>query len=274
MIEFEEKIRLMNSAAHSPFPMDFSDLHDKRVLITAGATGIGKAIVEAFLAEGARVVVGQRDFAKLQPLLDEYSPQLHGFQVDVSRPDECEQLVADATEVLGGLDVLVNNAAVTGAPAARWFLDETREHIDTVLDTNLKGVIHCSLHAARRMKESGGGVIIHISSIGAFGAQQTASIYCASKAALTGLTQSMALELTAHSIRVVAVAPGDIRIEKSGDVAATHQSLNVDPRFVPTTPLGFGEPHDIGNLVAFLASKHAKFVTGVTWIVDGGWLCY
>jgi NAD(P)-dependent dehydrogenase (short-subunit alcohol dehydrogenase family) len=254
--------------------MDFSDLQDKRVLVTAGATGIGKAIVEAFLAEGARVAVGQRDFAKLQPLLDEYSPQLHGFQVDVSRPEECEKLVTDAARVLGGLDVLVNNAAVTGTPAARWFLDETREHIDAVLDTNLKGVIHCSLHAARHMKESGGGVIVHISSIGAFGAQQTASIYCASKAALTGLTQSMALELAAHNIRVVAVAPGDIRVEKSGEVAAAHDSLKMDPRFVPSTPLGRGEPRDIGSLVAFLASQNAKFVTGTTWIVDGGWLCY
>jgi NAD(P)-dependent dehydrogenase (short-subunit alcohol dehydrogenase family) len=251
------------------------DLQGKRVLVTAGAAGIGKAIVEAFLSEGARVVVGQRDFAKLQPLLDQYAPQLSGFQVDVSRADECETLVANAIGVLGGLDVLVNNAAVTGAPAARWFLDETPEHIDAVLDTNLKGVVHCSLHAARQMRQQGtGGAIIHISSVGAFGAQQTASIYCASKAALTGLTQSMGLELASHKIRVVAVAPGDIRIEKSGDVVATHDSLKIDPRFVPSTPLGYGEPNDIGGVVAFLASQHAKFVTGTTWVVDGGWLCY
>jgi NAD(P)-dependent dehydrogenase (short-subunit alcohol dehydrogenase family) len=254
--------------------MDFSDLRDKRVLITAGATGIGKAIVEALLAEGACVAVGQRDFAKLQPLLDAHSPQLCGFQVDISHPEECEKLVADATRVLGGLDVLVNNAALTGAPAARWFLDETPDHINDILDTNIKGVIHCSLHAARHMKETGGGVIIHISSIGAFGAQQAASIYCASKAALSGLTQSMAVELARHNIRVVAVAPGDIRIENSEADANARQKLQTDPRFVPNTPLGHGEPSDIGNLVAFLSSRNAKFVTGTTWVVDGGWLSY
>ena len=255
--------------------MNFSDLRNKRVLVTAGATGIGKAIVEAFLEEGACVVVGQRDFAKLEPLLEKHAPQLHGFQVDVSRPEECEKLVADAVGVLGGLDVLVNNAAVTGVPAARWFLEETPEHIDTVLDTNLKGIIHCSLHAARQMvKQNSSGAIIHISSVGAFGAQQAGSIYCASKAALTGLTQAMGLELAPHKIRVVAVAPGDIRIEKSGVVASTHQSLKIDPRFVVNTPLNPGEPQDIGSVVAFLASDNAKFVTGTTWIVDGGWLSY
>lgn len=255
--------------------MDFSDLRDKRVLVTAGAAGIGKAIVEALLAEGARVAVGQRDFAKLRTLLDAHSPQLCGFQVDVSHPEECEKLVADATRVLGGLDVLVNNAALTGAPAARWFLDETPDHIDAILDTNIKGVIHCSLHAARQMKAQGtGGAIIHISSIGAFGAQQAASIYCASKAALTSLTQGMAVELAPHHIRVVAVAPGDIRIENSEADATVRQILQTDPRFVPNTPLGHGEPCDIGSLVAFLASRNAKFVTGTTWVVDGGWLSY
>lgn len=255
--------------------MDFSDLQNKRVLITAGAAGIGKAIVEAFLAEGAHVVVGQRDFAKLEPLLEKHAPRLHGFQVDVSRPEECEKVVADAVGVLGGLDVLVNNAAVTGVPAARWFLEETADHIDTILDTNLKGIIHCSLHAARQMVEQhSGGAIIHISSVGAFGAQQASSIYCTSKAALTGLTQAMGLELAPHKIRVVAVAPGDIRIEKSGRVAEAHHDLKIDPRFVPSTPLDPGEPQDIGSVVAFLASNNAKFVTGTTWVVDGGWLSY
>lgn len=255
--------------------MDFSDLKDKRALVTAGATGIGKAIVEELLAAGVRVVAGQRDFQKLQPLLDKYPEQLHGFPVDVSVPAQCEQLVADAIGVLGGLDILVNNAAVTGVPGSKWFLEETPDHVDTVFDTNVKGVVHCSLGAARQMVAQGtGGVIIHISSVGAFGAQQTSSIYCASKAALTGLTQTMAVELAKHRIRVVAVAPGDIRIEKSADVAATAEALKVDPRFVPNTPLGFGEPHDIGRVVTFLASRNAKFVTGTTWVVDGGWLSY
>ena len=263
--------------------MDFSDLKDKRVLVTAGAAGIGKAIVETFLAEGARVAVGQRDFSKLAPLLDKY-PQLHGFAFDASVPAQCEKLVHDATQVLGGLDVLVNNAAVTGIPAARWFLDEDPAHVDAVLDTNIKGVVHCSLHAARQMvkqkaeqKQNGqesGGTIIHISSVAAYGAQQMAAVYCASKAALTALTQSMALELAPHQIRVVAVAPGDIRIENSDQIAEAREGLQPDPRFIPSTPLDTGEPVDIAATVVFLASRNAKFVTGTTWVVDGGWLSY
>ena len=255
--------------------MDFSDLKGKRALVTGGATGIGKAIVEELLANGVQVVVGQRDFSKLQPLLEKYAPQLHGFAFDAAKPEACEELVCQAIETLGGLDILVNNAAVTGTPAARWFLDETREHIDSVIDVNLKSVIQTSVGAARQMVAQGtGGVIIHISSIGAFGAQQTASVYCASKAALTGLTQAMAVELARHAIRVVAVAPGDIQIEKSQAIANAVGSLQPDPRFVPHTPLGSGEPQDIGSLVTFLVSQNAKFVTGTTWVVDGGWLAY
>lgn len=257
--------------------MNFSDLSGKRALVTAGAGGIGKAIVEGLLAEGVRVVVGQREWEmdKLQPLLEKYAGSLHGFPVDITKPEECAALVQHAVDRLGGLDILVNNAAVTGVPAARWFLAENAEHIDTVIDTNLKGTIHASLPAARQMaKQGSGGVIIHISSVGAFGGQQTASVYCASKAAITGLTQSMALELAQHNIRVVAVAPGDIRIEKSGDVSSNIEALKINPALVPTTPLGFGEANDIGSVVTFLVSQNAKFVTGTTWVVDGGWLSY
>ncbi len=255
--------------------MNLGDLKGKRALVTGGATGIGKAIVETLLAEGVRVAVGQRQFSKLEPLLARHGTNLVGFPVDVSSADACKKLVKDAAKALGGLDILVNNAAVTGAAALCWFLEETREHVDTTIDTNLKGVIHCSIAAARQMvQQKKGGVIIHISSVAAFGAQQTGSIYCATKAALSGLTQGMAVELAPHKIRVVAVAPGDIQIEASTMAARRVEAANPDPRFCSNTPLGKGEPDDIGNVVAFLASDRAKFVTGVTWLVDGGLMSY
>lgn len=266
--------------------MALSELKGKRALVTAGAAGIGKAIVEALLGQGVRVAVGQRNVAKLEPLLKKYgskgnhataghAPQLVGFPVDTSRSAECKRLVRDAVAALGGLDILINNAAVTGVPAASWFLKETAEHVDAIVDTNLKGVIHCSIAAARQMVEQKqGGVIIHISSVGAFGGQQAGSVYCATKAALTGLTQTMALELAQHRIRVIAVAPGDIRVETAAMVRDQLQTMQVDPRFIPQTPWGAGAPEDIGSVVAFLASDQAKFVTGVTWVVDGGLLAY
>lgn len=251
------------------------DLNGKRALITGGAAGIGKAIVEALVERGARVAVGQRQFEKLQPLLACHPAQIVGFHVDVAKPAECQKLVADSVAALGGLDILVNNAAITGVPALKWFLDETVEHVDTTLDTNLKGVIHCSIAAARQMAaQKTGGVIVHISSVAAFGAQQGGAIYCASKAALSGLTQSMAVELARHQIRVVGVAPGDIRIEKSTKVAHELSALERDPRFIAQTPLDHGQPDDIAETVAFLVSDRARFVTGVTWVVDGGLLAY
>ena len=144
---------------------------------------IGKAIVESLLEQGVRVAVGQRDFAKLEPLLKKFGakgnpataghvPQLVGFPVDVSKPAECQRLVSDAVKALGGLDILVNNAALTGAPALRWLLEETAEHVNAIVDTNLKGVIHCSIAAAWQMAEQKqGGVIIQIF-VAAFGGQQ------------------------------------------------------------------------------------------------------
>ena len=255
--------------------MALSDLKGKRALVTAGAAGIGKAIVESLLDQGVRVAVGQRDFAKLEPLLKTHAPELVGFPVDVTKPAECQRLVRDAVAALGGLDILVNNAALTGVPALRRFLEETPDHVDATVDTNLKGVIHCSIAVAQQMAaQKKGGVIIHISSVAAFGAQEAGSVYCATKAALTGLTQAMALELASHRIRVIAVAPGDIHIEATTNVDNRRENLQLDPRFAAHTPLGRGSPEDVGNLVAFLASQQAKFVTGVTWLVDGGMMAY
>ena len=208
-------------------------------------------------------------------MLKKYGSQLVGFPVDISRADECHALVQQTVKVLGGLDILVNNAAITGIPALQWFLDETTEHIDAVVDTNLKGTIYCSLAAARQMvSQKKEGVIIHISSVAAFAAQQASTIYCSTKAAISGLTQAMALELAKHQIRVMGIAPGEVRIEKSTAVDKQRQSIQADQQFVSKTPLRLGLPQDIGSVVAFLASKEAGFATGTTWIVDGGLLSY
>jgi len=120
-----------------------------------------------------------------------------------------------------------------------------------------------------------GGVIINISSVGAFAAQQQASAYCASKAGMEGLTKSMALELSPHGVRVVGIAPGDIVVEKNQQQSQEMTTIGIDRTFSRKTPLARrGLPEEIGTVAVFLASQDASFVQGSTWVVDGGFLVY
>jgi NAD(P)-dependent dehydrogenase (short-subunit alcohol dehydrogenase family) len=226
---------------------------DGRVyIVTGGATGIGAGITRILTGYGARVAV-------IQPELMEGTSMFRG---DVREPAEWfDEVIAK----MGRLDGLVNNAAITGAIALAPFLDATREHIDAMLDVNVKGPLLCSQLAARYWrKRDEPGAIVHIASVGAFAAQRNASVYCASKAALSMLAKAMALELAEHRIRVNAVAPGDIFTIASKDATG--------PR---ATPLGRrGQPEEIGEAVAFLLSDRASFITGETMVVDGGYLSY
>jgi NAD(P)-dependent dehydrogenase (short-subunit alcohol dehydrogenase family) len=144
------------------------------------------------------------------------------------------------------------------------------------VDVNLKGTFYCSQAAAKHMIAARrGGSIIHVSSVGAFAAQEFAALYCATKAAQVSLARSMALELAPHGIRVNAIAPGDILTEASEHVVSDLKTAGVSGRYRRTTPLGRrGTPEEIGRAVAFLASDEASFVTGTTLVVDGGYLAY
>ncbi len=228
---------------------------ESRVLITGGFTGIGLATAEAFRARGARVAATSFEL-----------PNDPGIPMDLR--DEAsiragyEQFVHD----FGGIDVLVNCAGRTGMSAVSPFLDATTAHIDDVLDTNLRGVILLSQLAARTMAASAqGGSIIHVSSVGAIAAQEHASIYCATKAALVMLAKAMALELAPHNIRVNCVSPGDIDTKQAGATG----------NYSRKTPLGRrGQPHEIAAAIVWLASSDASFITGANLVADGGFLTY
>lgn len=250
-------------------------LQEQVIIVTGGATGIGKGIGEVLAEEGARVAIVQPELQQAQEAAADLEDS-EGFAADIGDPAQVEQMVRDVAARFGRIDGLVNNAALTGLPAVSAFATASAEHVNRVVDVNLKGTIWCSQAVARWLlanRRPGG--IVHIASVGAFAAQEMASIYCATKAALVSLAQSMALELAPHGIRVNAVAPGDIRTEASADILDELRAMGATGRYWRNTPAGRrGTPAEIGEAVAFLLSEKATFITGATLRVDGGFLAY
>ena len=243
-----------------------------RAIVTGGATNIGRAITEIFVTQGGRVVVGQPDPALAAPLVERYGDRVIPLRVDVGDLGQCAAFVNQAAQALGGLDVLVNNAAITGTPAISSLASLTAADFSRLVAVNLGGVVFCSQAAVPHLRAAGGGTIIHISSINAVRPQRGAMVYAATKAAVSSLAQSMGKELAGDRIRVVAVAPGDIRVDGSARQLAELAERGAGADVVNQTPLGSGVPADIAETVAFLCSDRARFVTGTTWVVDGGLL--
>jgi glucose 1-dehydrogenase len=255
-------------------------LQNKVVIVTGGGTGIGLGIARCCAEEGAAIVLAQRraEIAEREAAtLRAGGHRALGLGCDVSQRAEVQALIAATIEAFGQLDVMVNNAALTGAAVeARPFLEESDEHWRRIVDVNLNGAFICTQEAARRMVAQGqGGSIVNISSVAQYAAQEHAAPYCASKAGLDGLTKAAAIELAPYGIRVNNVAPGDIDTEASHDVVEQAADRGATGKFFRYTPLGRrGRPEEIGHVVAFLASDASSFVTGATWLVDGGFLSY
>ncbi len=233
-------------------------LNGRVYIVTGGATGIGAGISAVLRRYGAQVAAWQME------------------DCDVRDPVQVEAATEAVYAKHGRLDGVVNNAALTGPVALSSFLTASPAHIEDILATNLKGPIYCSQAFARRAVAAGRpGAIVHIASVGAFAAQEHASVYCASKAALVALTQAMALELAPHAIRVNAVAPGDILTPANANIVAEIKYAGASGRYLRTTPLGRrGSPEEIGEAVVFLLSDRSSFTTGSTLTVDGGLLAY
>ena len=238
-------------------------LVEKRVVITGGARGIGRASAERFLEEGSKVVIFDRDESALDEAQQELSGLTGAILADVTNPDDLARGFATVQEIAGGLDVLINNAGISIRHA---FLDITREEWEKVLGVNLNGVFWVAQTVARHMLENHGGVILNMGSTNGIMGYQNYSDYNASKAGVIELTKSMALEL-APRVRVNAVAPGFIMTPMQR-AEYTDEMLDEVNRKLPLKR--HGTPEEVAAFFAFLASDEAEYLTGQAYVVDGG----
>lgn len=237
-------------------------LKSKRILITGGASGIGAATASRFVEEGSAVCVLDRDSAALQRIKKEM-PKLAGtVEADVSNLSQVQKALVEASKLMGGMDVLINNAGIS---IRHKFLEITPQEWDKVIAVNLTGVFNVAQTAARHMMEREGGVILQTASTNGLVGQPFYADYNATKAGVIELTKSMALEL-APKIRVCAVAPGYVmtpmqRAEYTDEMFA---ELNAK------LPLRrHAQPEEIAALFAFLASDDAAYITGHVYTIDG-----
>jgi 3-oxoacyl-[acyl-carrier protein] reductase len=236
-------------------------------LVTGGSRGIGKAISLSLAKAGYYVVINyrSRDEEAVEVLETIVSQGQEGmiYKSDISSYAEVEKMVADILKERGSIDLLVNNAGIT---KDQLMLRMSEEDFSSVIDVNIKGSFNCVKHVTRSMFKKRSGCIINISSVIGLVGNIGQVNYAASKAGLIGMTKALAKEYAARNIRVNAVAPGFIHTEMT-DVLTDDVKKSILDK-IPLNTLG--TPEDVANVVTFLASEHAKYITGQVLAVDGG----
>lgn len=252
-------------------------LQDKIAIVTGAASGIGRATALRFANEGAQVIatdVNREILAEVTAISGQTLAPIQSASCDVTQVQETERVVANAVATYGRLDILVNSAGITPRTvdpdadvATRW---------DAVMQVNARGTMLMCHAAVNAMKQSGGGSIINLASIMGLVGYPTSlpfsdgfSAYPQSKGAVVQLTRDLGVRVAADGIRVNAVCPGFVYTALTANVtgdAAVHETMK------QLHPMGrLGQPEEIANVILFLASDEASFVTGATWTVDGGY---
>lgn len=251
----------------------YESLVHKRVVITAAAQGIGRAMAEAFLAAGARVHICDLDAERLTAFSDA-APALGTTLADVAASDEVARLFAEAEDRLGGLDVLINNAGIAGpaGPIEDCALEDWRRTLAVGLD----GAFHCLRQAVPLLKAAGAGSIINISSTAGLMGYPLRAPYTAAKWALVGLTKSLAVELGPFGIRVNAICPGSVDGPRMDSVIAAEAAARgrtpeqVRESYMRNVSLRtFIDARDIAETALFLASDAGAKISGQALAVDG-----
>ncbi len=250
------------------------DLSGKVVLVTGSSSGLGMAMAEKFADAGATVAVhyhSEKEPAEsLVERITGKGGKARAFQADVSDPGQVKTLFEKIDSEFGKLDVLVNNAGIDGKRSVVG--EDDTESWEKVIAINLYGPYYCSREAVKRMKKTGKGIIINITSVHEFVPWSGYTAYCAAKAGLSMFTKTLAQETAESGIRVVAIAPGAIKTSINKDVWGNPDTLKDLNNKIAMEKLG--TPEDIADAAVFLASDLASYITGTTLVVDGGLLLY
>jgi NAD(P)-dependent dehydrogenase (short-subunit alcohol dehydrogenase family) len=244
-------------------------MSEQVVLITGALTGIGRATAIAFAREGAKVVVSgrhDREGQKLVTNLRNLGAEAEFVRADVRHEADIQKLVDYAHSRFGRLDVAVNNAGTEGIPGP--FTDQTAETYAATFDTNVLGTLLSMKHELRVMLAQGSGTIVNVSSTFGHTGAAGASIYSASKHAVEGLTKSAALEVAPAGVRVNVVAPGPIETPMLNRFSGTDERKAFLVSRVPLKRVG--RPEEIAETIVFISSEKASFITGASYLVDGG----
>ena len=245
---------------------------DKTVIVTGSGAGIGRAAAVLFGQEGANVVVNatrKETGEETLRLVEETGARAIFVQADVSKEEDCDRIIAETLQAFGRIDVLVNNAGVVLGGTID---DTTLEDYERTMDVNVKGTLMMMQKAVKVMKAQGGGSIVNTASIAGTRGLRNRLVYCASKAAVIGLTKAAAADLVRDNIRVNAVSPGttltpslEDRINQAPDPEKMKQE------FFDRQPIGrLGYPEEIARAILFAADERAGFMDGENIQIDGG----
>ncbi|WP_253206018.1 3-oxoacyl-[acyl-carrier-protein] reductase [Clostridium estertheticum] len=242
-------------------------LKGKTAVVTGASRGIGRAIALKLAKHGANVVVNYRNSVdavqEVVKEIEDLGVKVLAIQADISSYDDVENMIKKSVEEFGSIDILVNNAGIT----KDGLLMRMKEaDFDSVIDINLKGAFNCTRHVAAIMLKQRSGRIINISSVSGITGNAGQVNYSAAKAGIIGMTKSVAREFGGRGVTCNAVAPGYIQTDMTEDLSA-----KVKDTIMSTIPLKrLGRPEDVANVVAFLATDEAAYITGQVINVDGG----
>lgn len=249
-------------------------LDGKVAVITGGAGSLGKTAAELFLKEGAKVVLVDRDERSLASCTEQLSEfgEVISITADVSSENEVSGYVQQVLEKWGKIDVFLNNAGIIGKTVP--LSDQTFEDFETIMNINVRGIFLGLKYVLPVMSRQKNGSIINTSSISGLAGSREGSLYSASKHAVVGLTKSVALEVSADSVRVNSIHPGPLNSKMMQEVEESDEFQSpseVRSRIFSRIPLGrYGEMIEVSKLILFLASDDSQFITGSQYRIDGG----
>jgi NAD(P)-dependent dehydrogenase (short-subunit alcohol dehydrogenase family) len=247
------------------------DFKGKTAIVTGAASGIGRASALAYAREGAKVVVSdlnQQDGQETVRLIQEAGGEAFFVKTDVANPADCSALVRNTVEKYGRLDFACNNAGIGGE--ANLTADYSVEGWQKVIGVNLSGVFYCMKYEIPEMLKTGGGAIVNMASILGMVSFAGSPAYVAAKHAVVGLTKTAAVEYAAQGVRINCIGPAFIQTPM---IASLEQDQKTNDMLVSLHPIGrLGKPEEVAELVIWLSSSLASFVTGAYYAVDGGYL--